>query len=422
VSVVNITPRILNGQVTPPPSKSAAHRAVICAALSKGQSVITPFVPSADITATMNAMRALGTEITISADKIMINGKSTFSNKCCDIDCGESGSTLRFIIPVAAAGDCTAVFTGQGKLPTRPLEPYKHLLPLHGTKFEMNGGLPLIISGGLQAGIYELAGNISSQFVTGLLLALPLLNGSSEIKLTTPLESAGYIDMTLDIMKDFGVNITKTAGGYRISNQAYQSRSYEVERDWSQASFWLAASVLGSDVACNGMNLNSKQGDLRITDILKQFGANIIFNGSTVTAKPNALNGIEIDASQIPDLVPVLAVVAALSQGTTHIRNAARLRIKESDRLNAITVGLNTLGAKVTELENGLLIHGVPSLHGGSVHGFNDHRIVMALCVAATRCTGKVTIDDCESIRKSYPEFFNHYNMLGGCADVVNMG
>jgi 3-phosphoshikimate 1-carboxyvinyltransferase len=423
MSIVYITPRLLNGEITPPPSKYACHRAVICAALSKGKSVITPYVPSADITATINAMRALGTVINIDADKIIINGNTTFTNKSCEIDCNESGSTLRFLIPVAAAGGCTAVFTGKGKLPTRPLDTYINLLPLHGTKCDMNGGLLLKISGVLQAGKYELVGNVSSQFITGLLLALPLLKDDSEIRLTTQLESAGYVDMTLDIMQDFGVSVIKTVDGFKINgNQTYQSHNFELENDWSQAAFWITASALGCNIRCNGLKMNSKQRDMQIIELIKQFGADVVIDGSSVIAKYDKLSGIEIDASQIPDLVPILTVVAALSQGTTHIKNAARLRIKESDRLNAITVGLNALGANITELDDGLIIKGVTTLHGGSVCGFNDHRIVMALCIAAIKSTGIVTIDDCESVKKSYPEFFNHYNMLGGCADVVNVG
>ncbi len=385
------------------PSKSAAHRMAICAFLS-GESEVRGLGKSEDIEATLGALEA------ISAGKDVIN-------------CGESGSTLRFLIPVAAALGKAVTFTGRGRLPERPIGEYLRLLPEHGVKCESKGGLPLKISGRLTSGRYEIEGNISSQYITGLLLALPLLDGDSEIVLVSPLQSKPYVEMTLGVMRLFGVDAEEGENGYFIKgNQKYNKTSCTVEGDWSQAAFFLAAGALGGNIFIENLDTESYQGDKAIYELLRQFGADITINGQVLSCNHNKLHGIEIDAENIPDLVPILAVVASLAEGTTTITGAARLRIKESDRLHAITEGLNKLGADITELPDGLKINGVKSLHGGAVQGYNDHRIVMALSVAATRATEPVIITDAESINKSYPSFFEDYNNLGGNANVINMG
>lgn len=428
MSDVVITPHMLGGTVAPPPSKSAAHRAVICAALARGESRVTPYVSSQDIDATMAAMRALGAEISITEDgkALCVCGDRIFSVKKAEVPCGESGSTLRFLIPLAAVGGVEAVFTGQGRLPERPLGPYFKLLPAHGCRCErpQGGSLPLHIAGRLTAGRYELPGDISSQFITGLLLALPFCDTDSNILLTTPVESAGYINMTLDIMREFGITIKSTSPQeYHIpGGQGYKSHACGVERDWSQAAFWLASGALGGNVRCSDMRTNSLQGDMAILSLLRRFGAEVHESAGVVSVTAQQLHGIELDASQVPDLVPILSVIASLSQGVTRITGAARLRIKESDRLHAMAEGLNALGGQVQELPDGLVIRGVPQLHGGTVDGFHDHRIVMALAIAAQRCTEKVTIRGCESVNKSYPRFFEDYRLTGGYADVVQLG
>ncbi len=423
MSNVKIEPSILSGIMAVPPSKSAAHRAVICAALATGISKLEPVELSNDIRATIDCVKELGAAVSIIEKRLTIDGKMMYSKQNAVLDCGESGSTLRFLIPIAGVGNINAKFVGHGRLPERPIGVYLDCLPKAGVKCITSGGLPLEVSGQLRPGRFEIPGNVSSQFITGLLLALPTLHGDSEIVITSELESKSYIDMTLDIMTRFGVAVTETETGYKVyGSQSYRPQDTTIEGDWSQAAFFLSAGALGGDISIENLDIRSCQGDMAILELLRRFGADITVNGRIATSKRKDLHGIDIDAGNIPDLVPILAVVASLSNGITNITGAARLRIKESDRLHAIAEGLNALGADVTELPDGLRIVGVPSLHGGTVEGYNDHRIVMALSVAAARATEPVIITDSQSINKSYPSFFHDYNNLGGNANVIDMG
>ncbi len=424
MSSVYLHPSHLHGTVQAPPSKSAAHRAILCAALSHGTSVLHNVAPSEDILATCRAVHALGVETDFSGSDLLLDAGGLFCSPYVELDCGESGSTLRFLIPIVAAGGISARFTGKGRLPQRPIGIYLDCLPKVGVYCQTQGGLPLSINGKLRPGIFSLPGDVSSQFVTGFLFALPLLDGDSDIRLTTPLQSAGYVDMTIDIMREFGVGIEKTEQGWHIpGGQNYRSRSFTVEGDWSQAAFFLAAGALGNKPVCiKGLRIPSTQGDSAAAEIFARFGAKIEQGDGEVTVYPSVLHGIEIDASQVPDLVPILAVTGALAQGETRITGAARLRIKESDRLTAMADGINRLGGKVTELPDGLVIKGVPSFTGGSAKGCNDHRVVMALSVGALKASGPVEITDAHSICKSYPTFFEDYNALGGHANVIHMG
>lgn len=415
MSNITVKPALLSGTVTPPPSKSDVHRAILCAAMAKGKSKIHPIDFSKDITATINCVKALGAQVVTNGKTILVDGTNFLKKRSAILHCGESGSTLRFMIPIACAGGVKTTFLGDGRLPSRPIGIYLDCLPNHGITCNTRGGLPLDISGTLQSGVYEIAGDVSSQFITGLLLALPLLNGNSEIKLTSAAQSVGYIDMTISTMKQFGVNITKTKSGYYIQgNQEYKALDYTCEGDWSQAAFFFAAGALGGNVEIKGLKLPSLQGDSTCVNIFEKFGANVNVSQTSIYVSSNKLNAIDIDAENIPDLVPILAVTAALASGTTKIINAGRLRIKESDRLSAIANGLNTLGANVTQTNDGLIIKGVSSLNGSLVHGVNDHRIVMSLAIAAAKTNGDITITDKESIQKSYPNFFTDYEKLGG--------
>jgi len=416
---IKIYPSTLKGEVTIPPSKSAAHRAIICAALSKGISVISPLEYSQDIKTTINSLIALGAEISFSNGVLTVDGTNTFSKTTCEIDCAESGSTLRFLMPIAAAGGINATFSGQGRLPDRPIGIYNELFPLQGVTLSAEK-LPLTLRGKLHSGEYKLAGDISSQFVTGLLLALPLLKNDSEIILTTPLQSVGYVDMTIDIMAAFGVKIETTENGYHIKGgQSYKPTNFKVEGDWSQATFFLAAGALGGDIAITNLNPTSKQGDREAEHLFKSFGANITWQNGKLLCKKDTLHGIKIDATQIPDLVPALAVIAAFAKGETTLFGAERLRIKESDRIKSVCSGLLALGANVTETPDGMIIQG-SKLSSGTIDGFNDHRIVMAFSILATYLTEPSTISDMDSINKSYPSFFEDFKTLGGAFDVIN--
>lgn len=422
---VTIYPGSLAGEVCIPPSKSMSHRAVICAGLSEGISTINNIGISQDIEATIAAMRSLGVTAEKAASSLRIKGNAAPELKNSRIDCHESGSTLRFIIPIAALTGKPAAFYGEGRLAERSLEPYFNIFDKQGIKYETKGGkLPLHINGRLAPGVFNIPGNISSQFISGLLFALPLLEGDSRIEVTTELESKPYIDLTLKALHDFSIQIENN--GYRAfnikGNQKYKAVDYTVPGDFSQAAFWLAAGTLGSDVVCKGLDMGSLQGDKAVVDIIGEMGGIIAAAAGTVKALPADTKGTVIDASQCPDLVPILTVLGALSYGRTEIVNAQRLRLKESDRLEAISSELGKLGACIKERQDGLVIDGRRRLQGGRVDSWNDHRIAMALAVAATRCEEPVTINNASCVKKSYPDFWDHYKALGGRIDERNMG
>ena len=386
MSDVKFSPFVPNGTVNVPPSKSDVHRAIICAAMANGVSRISPVALSNDIKATIGCIKALGADAVLENNVLTVDGTNMYKNKTALLDCGESGSTLRFFIPIAAVGNINATFVGKGKLPQRPIGIFTEALPKAGTVCKTEGGLPLEIKGQLKSGIFEIPGNVSSQFITGLLLALPILEGDSEIVLTSPLESVGYIAMTIRTMKQFGVNIQATEKGWHIKGgQSYKTCDYTTDGDWSQAAFFMVLGAVSGKVTVKGVAKDSTQGDKKCAEILARFGAKVTQLDNEVTVEKGELKAITIDASQIPDLVPVLSVCAAFAEGTTKIINAERLRIKECDRLKATAELLNNLGGKVKELSDGLEITGVSSLKGGNVNGYNDHRIVMSAAVCAAR-------------------------------------
>ncbi len=400
MSDVKISSSILKGTVIAPPSKSAAHRALICSFLAGGGTV-SPIINSKDMEATVGVIDALK------------RGEST-------LDCIESGSTLRFMIPVAAAFGKEVTFIGQGRLPQRPIGEYLELLPKHNVNVKSDGGLPLTISGQLKNGSYEISGDVSSQYVTGLLLALADLEGDSAVILTTPLQSKPYVDMTVKVMKDYGVEIKETDFGYLIhGGQEFKRLDYTVEGDWSQAAFFLVAGALGGDVTVLGLDMNTTQGDKGILDVLKSFGAEIEIKENSVRCVKSRLKGCVVDATDIPDLVPIVAALGAFSGGKTIIKGAQRLRYKESDRIKSVVDNLKLIGTDVTETEDGMIINGSARLHSARLKGYNDHRIVMAFSVAALFLDGETVIDDAESINKSYPAFFKDYNKIGGKAYVL---
>ncbi|MBR6044861.1 MAG: 3-phosphoshikimate 1-carboxyvinyltransferase [Ruminococcus sp.] len=406
---IKITPRLLSGSVTVPASKSVAHRLVIAAALADGESVITNVYPSKDILATVEAMRALGAEILLEGDTARIKGITAPPAEAV-IDCGESGSTLRFLIPAAAALGVRTTFIGHGKLPERPITPYLEELPRRGCKFEYAGTMPFTVSGRLEAGEYRIGGGISSQFITGMLLALSVIEGESRITLTSHLESKPYVDITSGCLGQFGCTVTEDGQGYTVTgSRALAPCSCAVEGDWSQAAFFEVANAIGSSIEINGLNVNSLQGDKKILEICRE----MVYN------KNGVLRPFELDCSDIPDLVPVLAVLGCFCEGSSRLYNAGRLRIKESDRLAAVTETLNRIGGRITEYEDMLVIEGVGELEGGEIDAFNDHRIAMAAAVASTKCRAPLIIRGAGCVSKSYPDFWEVFRRLGGCFEEV---
>ncbi len=394
-----ILPKTLCGTLCVPPSKSAAHRAVICAALSGGTSTIQNIAFSDDLTATISAMETFGAHITKSENSVRVCGIKSAPQSELFVDCNESGSTLRFLIPLAWIFGIKVHFSGRGRLLSRPLSAYFDLCNAAGISYELTEDA-VSFNGKLSGGHYELPGNVSSQFISGLLFALPLAEKDSRIVLTTKAESVGYIDMTLETLARFGIKIENHnyQSFYIPGGQSYTPCDLMVEGDYSQAAFYLVANALGSHVELLGLNETSAQGDREIISIIKRFGS--------------PLRATQIDASDIPDLVPVLAVLASQAEGTPRIYNAGRLRMKESDRLKTTAALLKSLGAKVLEQEDSLEITGKAHLHGGVVDSFNDHRIAMAAAIAATVAEGMVTVLGSKCVKKSYANFWEDYFSL----------
>ena len=396
-----------------PPSKSAAHRALIAAALS-GESRICGITHSEDMEATLRCLAALGIDFECDGEAVTFRGKR--DGGAAIVDCGESGSTLRFFVPIFAALGYEATFVGHGRLPERPLTVYEECLPSHGailSKPSVDGGI-LHVSGRLRGGRYAVAGDVSSQFITGLLLALPLCEEDSEIVLTTPLQSGDYVAMTIDILREAGIDITKTADGFAIKGgQTYSLREHTVEGDWSQAAFLLVAGAIGGDITVTNLCRDSLQGDKRIVQLLAAMGADIAWENDAVRCRKAPLHGIEADVADIPDLVPILSVAAAAADGDSRWTNAARLRIKESDRLASTAALITSLGGVCEEREDALIVTGAP-LHGGTVCGENDHRIVMSGAVASLATGDEVTLTDAHSVAKSWPNFFEVFKAWGG--------
>ena len=443
---LQIIPKKLSGSVTPPPSKSQAHRLLIAAALlNRGTAVIHGLADSQDIQATRRCLSALGARIDDMDDgTVQVCGLGSAIVEAGPVpilDCGESGSTLRFLIPLALLVGGSACLTGHGRLMERPLKPYEDLFREKGIAWELKDGV-LTVDGGkgyddyaLSPGEYRLPGNVSSQFFTGLLFVLPLLDGDSTLVPTTPLESIGYINMTREAMELAGVH-TQWRGDtlFIPGNQRYQPFEATVEADWSQAGFWYAAQGLGNDVTINGLNPKSIQGDRVMASFAEMLRGEPLHGvtaaiwgpASAAPARPDyrpslrpgwstpCVGSVSLPLTHCPDLAPPLAAWGALLNGDLYLKDAARLRIKESDRLSTITAALRALGADVTEEPDRLIIMGKPSLPGGTVDCAGDHRIAMMAAIAATGCTGPVTLLGAECVKKSYPDFWEVYRSLGG--------
>ncbi len=408
---IKITPSVLSGCIEGISSKSVAHRALICACLADSPSKITINTTSKDIEATVSCLEGMGAHIERKGNIYFIEPISKKTDVA-KIDCGESGSTLRFLLPVICALGMNAEISGKGRLPERPLSPLKEELIRAGAS--ISDKFPLSVSGKIGCGEYSLKGDVSSQFVTGLLMALSVVSGESRITLIPPVESRPYIDITLSVLKEFGTQIKEENNVFYINGGNFKGRDFSVEADWSNAAFWLC-----SGVEVTGINLDSVQGDKAIINVLRSMGAEIEYGESGVKCDVSSLHGAEIDASQIPDAVPVIAAVAATAKGETVIKNAQRLRLKESNRIVSSVDMLVSLGADAKETADGIIISGKPFLSGGKVNSYNDHRIAMAAAVASAKCKGEVIIEDAGAVDKSYPDFYKDFIKLGGHIDVL---
>lgn len=420
MDMVKISPSTLRGEVTVPPSKSYAHRGIIGAFLSGEKTVVENISMSQDILATISCIKELGSQVNFFDSSVEIGPNSRPAKNKLSLCCNESGSTLRFFVPISLLFAETVEFSGKGRLMERPLSPYFEIFDRQGINYSSKDGV-LTISGKLHSGDFVIDGSISSQFITGLLFALPLLDGDSRILIENGLSSKGYIDITLDVLKDFGIDVINEdyKSFYIKGNQKYKARTYHVEGDFSQAAFFLTAGALGGDILCKGLSPESLQGDRKILEIIEAAGGKIEKVGSSsFRVSGGELQGISVDADEIPDLVPILSVLFAYCNGESRIENAGRLRIKESDRLSAITKELSKMGADIVEGEDFLVIRGKSHLYGANTQSHNDHRISMAISIAALRAEGEVTIEEGRnSVKKSYPDFFEDYKILGGKAE-----
>ena len=478
-----VRPGTRRGSVRAPSSKSQAHRLLIAAALSEHETAIRCDDLSADITATVACLNALGAEIVRDGEMLRVSpvfaalraengGRAARQAKSAPVDeaqgacgaqaeapcdtasvpadkavsanemqgacacgaqaetvfaaaevaaggerilrCGESGSTLRFLLPLCGALGVSAAFEREGRLPERPLKPLDEQLTAHGMAIQPDGAL-LHVSGTLRAGEYTLPGNVSSQYVTGLLMALPLIKGESVLRIEGKLESADYVAMTLDTLEKAGIRVEAIGGGFRIpGRQRYDvPAGSAVEGDYSGAAFFLCMGALSkAGVTVTNLDPVSKQGDKRVSEILARLGARVEYGADSVTVRRGSLRGAVIDASMIPDLVPALSAVAALCEGETRFTHAERLRLKESDRLTATKNLIAALGGDARETADGLIVTGKTQLAGGTVDPCGDHRLAMAAAVAACGCAGEVVVPDAQCVGKSYPAFWNDMKRL----------
>ena len=408
-----ILPGARRGSVTVPASKSQAHRLLICAALGKGETLIRCDGISDDIAATVRCLNAIGAGIAETAEGLRVRPRTAPAGEA-ELPCGESGSTLRFLIPVLGALGQTGTFRMEGKLPTRPLSPLKELCCERGMSIHQEGQF-LHCEGQLRSGDYEIPGDISSQYISGLLMALPLLPGESRLRVTGNVESADYIAMTEDALSKSSVRWEKEGWLYRIpgGQRPALPLALTVERDWSAAAFFLVMGALSpAGITLRGLDAASRQGDKRVLSILRDFGAVLTEGPAGITVRRGRLRGVTLDASQIPDLVPVLSVLAAAAEGETRITRAGRLRLKESDRLQTTAAMLGALGADIRETEDGLEIVGQKALPGGSADAAGDHRIAMSAAAAASAALGPVTVLGAECVKKSYPRFWEDLEAL----------
>lgn len=411
----------LSGQVASPASKSEAHRRMVCAGLSDHEVTLTGYMESADMAATQRCLRALGAEVNASGDVLSVRGGAAKPGFMPVLDCGESGSTLRFFVPLAMTVAGGGVFRMHGRLGSRPMDVYRDLFVPHGADWRMGAGADgtaeLTIYGGLEPGRYELPGNVSSQFVSGLLFALPLLEGDSTLTVKPPVESAGYIRMTIKAIEESGIRLKETAPfTWQIPGfQRYHAPSGALHGDYSQAAVLLCAAALGHDITVTGLAADTIQGDRAVLDHLAALGAAVDEQESGINVRGGDLRGAVLDMRDCPDIAPMLALVCQLAQGESRLTHCGRLRLKECDRMEATVAILNKLGGSARIEGEDIIIQGVERLRGGvTLEDYNDHRMVMLSTIAASVAENPVTVQGVEALNKSWPEFLKLYEALGG--------
>lgn len=410
-----LQPTALQGTLTAMPSKSSAHRLLICMALSKQTCQMPCNVFSQDIEATVRCLQALCAEIRFADGLCTVTPTPRQENPV--LDCGESGSTYRFLLPVAAALGKRAEFRLGGKLPERPMQPLFAALRQHGVEISGEGTDCVTISGRLQAGRFEIPGNVSSQYLSGLLFAMPLLEQDSILIVLGQRQSQGYLHMTLQTLAEFGIRIDTTPDGFFIpGGQTYlPPKHLAPEGDWSNSAFFLcAAAVAGEGIKLTGLQQTSLQADRAVCQLLRWYGATVRIFGNTVTVRPQEQRPITVDGGEIPDLIPALVIAACGAVGESVFHNVARLRLKESDRLQSICTIVRQLGGSAEATDDTLTIYGSGFLRGGTVDSCNDHRMVMMAAGLSVLCREPVTITNAQAVAKSCPEFFTYFTALGG--------
>jgi len=420
--IITKTPR-LSGEVCAPPSKSYTQRMLIAAALSNGSGKVSNPLLSEDTEATLRAITALGATVTTAEDYWTVTGANPLTNAKEPIDCDESGATLRFMIPVAALAPDPSILFFHGSLERRPIEPLLQSLADLGANARAqklgDKDAVFVEGGGILGGKTSIRGNVSSQFISGLMFASPMAKVDTEIELTTPLESADYVKMTQEVLEQHGVRVLIEGSFERMTipaNQTYKPLDCSVPGDYSSAALLLAAAAItNSKVQINNLDNQSVQGDKAILDILKQMGVEekVCENSVEINGTGSSLGPLNVDAKNIPDLVPVCAALACYAKGVSKISGAQRLRFKESDRLSSLYVELRKMGAHIDMDASSLTVKGSRTMHGAVINPHNDHRIAMACAVAALGAKGKTTIQNAECVRKSYPQFFTHLKQLG---------
>ncbi len=412
---VKILPAVLNGKVNIPPSKSYAHRAIICASLAKGTTVINNVVLSKDILATISVMEKLGVSFEYHNNQLTVTS-NTLQVRDHNLFCSDSGSTLRFIIPIALTTNEQFIFDGNSSLQTRPIWPYFKVFDNSNITYEYKEKLPLKTSGSLKSGTYQLVGNVSSQFFTGLCFGLSLLDSKSIINVEGTLQSRSYIDITLDVMKSFGVKvINNNYESFEIYPSTYKPTNYNVEGDFSQLAFYALAGVIGNEVTVDKLNFNSVQGDKQLLTILDKLQIAYTTNQTAITFRNSRAVNTTIDISECPDLGPVVFCLGALGKGTMIVTGIERLRIKESDRVATMVTELTKLGAKITDCDSYVQIEGVDLLNGGcEVQTYDDHRVAMCLSMLGSITKAPVVINNANVVDKSYPNFYDDFTAING--------